>query len=242
MNRFVPSSLQWLLPSLLLCAASSLFGQSRFSISGPDSLAFRCTIDGEEITNRHVTSLTVAGITPGKKTIRVVFFNGTFIEQIIPLKNNFHSAYSISELKGNWRLNLSSESGYTPSEMSGLPETLAQVSVASPEIVDSVSNPGCPAPCSANDFERLKKELQDTRFQTARFEQMKAFCAANCLRVDQLRYLLAVLETEDQKLRLLEIVIGRIYDTERLSSIEDDFFLEKTKEKVRHMLGNVAAP
>ena len=65
---------------------------------------------------------------------------------------------------------------------------------------------------------------------------MKSKLTENCFRVDQIRYMLAQLALEDNKIKLLEVGKASIYDFDRASQIVDDFFLDRNKNKAKAIL------
>lgn len=65
---------------------------------------------------------------------------------------------------------------------------------------------------------------------------MTAFAEQNCIRVEQLRYMMAQLSTEDSKLKLLKTASVHVFDKSRLSLVQDDFFLEKNKVKAKEII------
>ena len=212
--------------------------QSRLTLSASDSLAFICSLDGKTVNSAALSSLTIPGIAPGKHQVKITFYNGSFHEQSLTLKDKMHYSYLFTENKGVWKFVISSEVSYQPAALTGLAITTdSTVVVETPvEVYDGTT--GCTAPCSAPEFDVLKRELENTFFEIKKLEKMKAFALTTCLRVDQLRYMLVQLEVEDNRLRLLELAVNSIYDTSRLPIVLDDFFLEKNKERARTIIAS----
>lgn len=220
---------------LALAAAAPACGQARLTLSAPDSLAFLCSIDGEEANRMRVTDLTLTGLEPGKHTVRMVFANSSSIEQQVTLRTLTHSTYQPAFLKGSWKLALASDAAYTPATPTGLPVEHSPDSA--PAAANVVEESGaCTQPLSPEEFEAVKAEMQAVRLQSVRLERLQALAGSRCLRADQLRFLMSLLELEDHKIRLLEAATGHVFDPRRLATLPDDFFLEKNRERVRTLL------
>lgn len=230
MNGIVPAIL------VLLFTPTMLAGQVRLTISAPDSLAFTLRINGEQVNTLALASCTVPGLSAGKLLVQLSFANGTTHEQSLTLKDRVHTSYALVESRDSWRLSISSEVAYTPAQATGLIATAAAPS-SDPAAKDvEIIEAGCPQPCSPEDFETLKRELGNTMFEMKKLEKMRSFAMLTCMRVDQLRYMLAQLEVEDSKLKLIEASKSNVYDTSRLELVLNDFFLEKNRERARTLL------
>lgn len=212
--------------------------QSRLTLTASDSLAFMCALDGKAVNSALLSSLTIPDIAAGKHQIKVTFSNGSSHEQLLTVKDKMHHSYLLSENKGVWKFVISSEASYQPAVLTGLSVAADSSLVAETpaEGYDGVT--GCSVPCSVPEFDMLKDEIRNTFFEIKKLEKMNSFALTNCLRMDQLRFMLAQLEVEDNRLRLLEAAVNSIYDTSRLPLVLDDFFLEKNKERARAIIAS----
>lgn len=231
------------LPVLLLILAmvihcGSTSAQARLTVEAPDTLAFRMKLDGQPINQALVSSLTLPSVASGKREIKLEFANETTFNQIIPLKDRIHYTFGFRPVKGAFRLQILSEVAYQPSSPTGLASAISETeNEEETVIIESIPEAGgCTDPISEWEFGSLKKEISTTTFDAKRFEKMRGFVVLSCVRVEQLRYMLAQLETEDHKLKLLQSAMGHVYDPSRLPSVLEEFFLEKNKEKAAMIL------
>jgi hypothetical protein len=223
---------------LLVLIAVVAHSQSRLTLSAPDSLAFRFALDGQEVSSALLSSLTLPGVPAGKRTIRMSFGDGSAHEQALTLKDRIHYTYEFRQTRAGWRLQILSEVAWTPSSPSGIAVSAASdsVSVLSETSETGGDEGGCTPPVSEARFEQLRTELSQIAFESRKLEAMRKFVLAECIRTDQLRYLLAQLSMEDYKLKLLEDARTRVFDPSRLARVLDDFYLEKNREKARLLL------
>ncbi len=221
-----------------------LFGQSKFNLKSPDSLAFLLMMTNTRVNNIPVVDITMGNLPSGNAVFNVVFPSHPeiIIEQAIELKPGGSSYFEVAKVKGKYKLALVSESISTPA---------APVGTASPPVMNiaefaldtaatqevKIESGSCDGVVNEIDFELLKNELAETVFEMRRFEKLKIYMGSHCLRADQVRYLLAQLNTEDLKIRLLEASMGHVFDPAKLTAIEEDIFLEKNKRRVREILG-----
>ena len=227
--------------------STGLMGQSKFNLKSPDSLAFLLTMTNTRVNNIPVLDITMGNLPSGNTVFKVVFptHPEITIEQAIELKPGGSSYFEVSKVKGTYKLALISESVLAPVSTAGT--TIPPVMDLSGIVVDTtavqevkIESGNCEGVVSEVDFELLKAELSETVFEMRRFEKLKIYMSSHCLRADQVRYLLAQLNTEDLKIRLLENGIDRVFDPAKLSAIEEDIFLEKNKRRVREILGAAA--
>lgn len=95
---------------------------------------------------------------------------------------------------------------------------------------------GCEGLCSDSDFRIFTDQLKGAIFESKKLESMKSFVSTHCISVDQLRFLMAQLELEDNRFKLLEAGLNQIYDRDFLKTVEEDFFLEKNKQRVKALI------
>lgn len=219
--------------------------QSKFSLKAPDSLAFLLTVGNTRVNNVPVVDLTMSNLPSGPSIFKATFaqYPELIIEQTIELKAGGAHYFEVARVKGKYKLALISESVTTPDlsvTTSSAPVLqLDSFGVDSTTVSVAVEKKGkCEGLVTEADFELLKSELQEMVFEVRRFEKLKSYIESHCLRAAQLRFLMAQLNTEDLKIRLLESGVNHVFDPEKLSAVEEDIFLEKNKRRVREILGS----
>ncbi|MFM9983904.1 MAG: DUF4476 domain-containing protein [Flavobacteriales bacterium] len=223
---------------------TSLFAQSKFNLRTPDSLAFLLSISNTRVNNIPVVDVTIGNLPSGITNFKVVFptHPEITIDQSIELKPGGSSFFEVAKVKGKYKLALVSESVTAPIIDAGtpVPTALNVAEFASDTLVVEevkIESGQCDGVVSEADFELLKGELRETVFEMRRYEKLKVYMSSHCLRAEQVRYLLAQLNTEDLKIRLFEISVDHVFDRAKLMVIEEDIFLEKNKRRVREILG-----
>jgi hypothetical protein len=227
----------------------STYAQSKLSVVAHDSLAFLLTLNGEKVNNIAVVDIALSGVAsgtasvllsvPGKEKISIV--------QELILKPGGAYFYEVARYKGKYKLQLISESISTPIELPvANSEAVAPANdmAAEPMVIEPMADStavsahlaGCYNIASGEDFEVLKQEVAKINFENKKYETMKEFTEAHCVRVDQLRYMMAQLSLEDNKLKLLKLASTNIYDKARLINASDDFFLEKNKLRAKEII------
>jgi len=235
-SHLLNQPMKYLMLLAALCAFVSTFAQSKLTLQANDSLAFRCSIDGNEVNSLPLSELTIPGLAPGKREILLSFANGTQHKQILTLKDKLDHHFELREVKGTWRFTLNSEVSFSPVPLNGLNSGEVSDSLVIVKVESYTGSVGCENPATESEFEALKRHIEATTFEMKKVEKMKNFLMLSCVRVDQLRYMLAILEIEDSKLKVLQAAQGHIFDTDHIQSVLDDFFLEKNKEKARSII------
>ena len=229
---------------LVFGTTTNLLAQSKFNLRTPDSLAFLLSISNTRVNNIPVVDVTIGNLPSGNTNFKVVFptHPEILIDQAIELKPGGASFFEVSKVKGKYKLALVSESVTAPIAEVGTPFPAAMniAEFASDTLVVEevkIESGQCEGVVSEGDFDQLKSELREMVFEMRRYEKLKVYMSTHCLRAEQVRYLLAQLNTEDLKIRLLEIGVDHVFDRSKLMVIEEDIFLEKNKRRVREILG-----
>lgn len=185
--------------------------------------------------------MTIEGVTDGKTTLKIQLAQTTTptVIQAVTLKPNSQVSYELKQVRGIYKIVPVSEVSLSVSATENTQKTDATsnaVIIDSAVVSRAPSNSQCPLPMDDVTFSSLKMTLSNTHFEIKRFEILHAVFPSHCVNVDQLRYMMARLEMEENKIKLLQSAMGHIYDPERLSTVEADFFLEKNKVRVREIL------
>lgn len=229
---------------MILVGALQSNAQTKFGVSAVDSMAFLLQLNGQQINQWPVVSMTLPNIASGKTNVSLTFPQRPDLKVTadFDFKPNSVVFYEVVKLKGKFKLQLVSESvSATPLAVTvqAQPSAPNAVEVAS-AMVDSVAvvleTGACENVTNTEEFESLKASLKDIAFENRRFEKMKLFVEGHCLKVDQLRYLMAQLNTEELKVKLLESGMGHVYDPQRLGAVEEDVFLERNKRRVKELV------
>jgi len=108
--------------------------------------------------------------------------------------------------------------------------------IASDSTSGSVAGTGCSPEVSAELYQEMIQAVKENFFESRKLELMKNFISQNCVRVEQLRFMMSNLSMEDNKIILLKASNGRISDVNNLKKVEEDFFLQKNKAWVVEIL------
>lgn len=228
--------------------AAPAAAQSKFSLKAPDTLAFLLSMGQMRVNVIPVVDITLSSLPSGSTSFNVTFpqHPEIVIDQQIELKPGGASYFEVARVKGKYKLALVSESVTAPADLPGAmpqpvmnPVDFALDTLTAPAVVEEAGS--CAGPVSESEFDLIKAELRETVFEVRRFEKLKVYAETHCLRAEQVRYLMAQLNTEDLKIRLLESSIGHVFDPAKLQPVEEDIFLEKNKRRVREILGAAAS-
>jgi hypothetical protein len=235
--------------SLFTLLSVCVDAQSKLSVVAQDSLAFLLTLNGQKVNNIAVVDVALVGVASGTASVQLSVPGKekiSIIQELI-LKPGGAYSYEVLRYKGKYKLQMISESISTASVTADAQTEVASSSTAAldvpavPEqIVDSAAVATHAADChnlaSVEDFEVLKLEVAKINFENKKFEVLKKFTEAHCVRVDQLRYMMAQLSLEDNKLKLLKLASANIHDKARLITVSEDFFLEKNKKMAKEIV------
>lgn len=234
---------------LLLTAflvSTLLSSQTRVSIKAPDSLAFVVYVNDQKVNNIPCLSITFDQSEFGKINFKTEFpgHEKSNFTQSLSLKKNSSTFYEIEKYKGSMKLALKSESALEVSITSaantasiGSQEITSDIpAIASDSTSGSVAGTGCSPEVSAELYQEMIQAVKENFFESRKLELMKNFISQNCVRVEQLRFMMSNLSMEDNKIILLKASNGRISDVNNLKKVEEDFFLQKNKAWVVEIL------
>lgn len=212
--------------------------QTKVAFHAPDSMTFILIIQDTPINTVHASDITLIWPVTGKTKVKMDFLNPamTDFEQFVEFKPAMFQEFEIRKVKNKMQYFTVAESPFalmaapvsTDSTMSEMP--------AVPVSAEYAGQTNCQSPISDVDFQSLKNELHALNFEVKKYEFLKSKLTENCFRVDQIRYMLAQLALEDNKIKLLEVGKASIYDFDRASQIVDDFFLDRNKNKAKAIL------
>jgi hypothetical protein len=194
-----------------------------------DSLAFILFINEEQIVNRPCTEISLDEVAAGKTNLQALLRNGTEINQTVVLKPNTHVFYELRQIKNNLKIVLSSE----------VSSTANSTSTAQPSATERAEEPtiiGCLDPVTTSEFDRMKLEVADRKFEEDKMKLMQSLIMNYCFEVSQIKELLAKLDLEDDKLQLLMSTKGHVHDLHHIAELSDVFLLQKNQEKAKNFL------
>jgi len=215
------------------------FSQTKLSISAADSLAFQLSINNQKINTIGCSDMTLIPVTSGKTLLKVEFSNPLIpaFEQSVELKPLMFQQFEIRRPKNKFLLFQIAESKIADSLNVLLnPATTDLDDVTPIEEERYVGVKKCEEPMTTEEFNALKKNLESQTFEFKKFELLKDAFSIQCVTVEQLRYAITKLELEDNKVKIVELSKDNIYDFDRASSIAEDFFLERNKNKVKSLV------
>lgn len=225
------STVKTLLAFFVILPAQSLLAQVKLTVFAADSLPFVLYVQNEQINLKPVTEITLTALPAGKTSIKALVqgTSSASAEQVVSLKPQTQVSYEVKLVKTAWKIVPVSEAAWIP-----VAEKMATDSaMVAPPVVETSSNSRCTEAISAEAMNALKSKIADQHFEAKKLELMKREIGGNCIKVDQLLYLLSLLEIEDNKLNLAESLIPQAFDTQRLNLLESAFFLDKNKVRIR---------
>jgi hypothetical protein len=213
---------------LLVCFfMQAATAQVKVTVRAQDSLAFIAYFQEEKINNRPVSAVTMAGLKAGKNVVRLSF--GTLqteeVEQIFTWKDRTELVYEIREVKGVKRIVPVSESPYSPPLAATADTLIAPLEDAVPIAT------GCLEPLSTLVFEEWKERIQSQPFEARKLDVMSGMLSVSCVKVNQLAWMLQILEMEENKLRLLEQARSHVFDLNNTPLLVSQFYLAKYRER-----------
>lgn len=213
------------------------YAQSKISIRATDSLAFYLSINNAKANAMSCADITLLPVTSGKTTLKIDFANPQIagFEQVVELKPLAFQEFEIRKPKNKFLLFQVAESKIADS-LNVILRTNPIDSVASiqkDEIYLGAKK--CDMPMNSEEFNALKRSLENQQFEYKKLEILKSTLALQCITVEQLRFVITKLELEDNKVKIVELSKDNIFDFDRAASIADDFFLERNKNKVKSL-------
>jgi hypothetical protein len=225
---------------LLICFSFGLkaTSQTKVAFHAPDSMSFVLIIQDTPINNTHATDITLIWPTPGKTKVKMDFLNPelTDFEQIVEFKPLMFQEFEMRKVKNKMQYFTVAESPFSPLVSAAPIDSLIAEMPAVASAPEYAGQSNCQSPISDVDFQTLKNELHALNFEVKKYEFLKSKLTENCFRVDQIRYMLAQLALEDNKIKLLEVGKASIYDFDHAHQIVDDFFLDRNKNKAKAIL------
>lgn len=225
---------------ILLCISFGLkaTSQTKVAFHAPDSMSFVLIIQETPINSLHATDITLIWPMPGKTKVKMDFLNPEMpdFEQFVEFKPLMFQEFEMRMVKNKMQYFTVAESPFTPVVSITPTDTVAAAMPAASAPAEYAGNSKCTSPISDVDFQTLKNELHALNFEVKKYEFLKSKLTENCFRVDQIRYMLAQLALEDNKIKLLEVGKASIYDFDRANQIVDDFFLDRNKNKAKAIL------
>lgn len=211
-----------------------LSAQVKLTVYAADSIPFVLHVQGEQINLKPVNEISFSGVPAGKTSIKAVLSGNVpaTAEQTVILKPQTQVTYEVKMVKSSWKIVPVSEAAWVPVAE----KTISDSATVAAPVEETSGNARCTEALSQDALNTLKTKIADQHFEAKKLEIMKREVGASCLKVDQLMYLLSMLEIEDNKLNLAESFLPQVFDPQRLQTLETAFFLDKNKAKIRQSI------
>lgn len=215
---------------------NGLYGQCRITVEAPDSLAFLLSVNDQQVNQVPVLAITFNQPTAGKLNFKADFPSRPELSfsQVLNVKKDAGVAYSIERSKGALKFVLKSEIVVAISA-DVLPNQ-NQLPTAIDSTQSEIRHSGCYPLADDADYRQMHSVVDEQHFEAKKLSTMTAFVGTSCIRVDQLQYMMSKLSQEDNKLSLLVASKDRIYDSENIRSVLEEFFLERNKAKAADII------
>jgi hypothetical protein len=223
------STVKTLLAFFVLLPAQSLLAQVKLTVFAADSLPFVLYVQNEQINLKPVTEITLTALPAGKTSIKALVLGTASAEQVVNLKPQTQVSYEVKLVKTAWKIVPVSEAAWIPV----IEKTMSDSAFVATPVAETSTNARCTEAWNTDAMNLLKTKIADQHFEAKKLELMKREIGGNCIKVDQLLYLLSLLEIEDNKLSLAESLIPQAFDPQRLNLLESAFFLDKNKVRIR---------
>lgn len=232
--------------------------QARLNIKAADSLDFILTLNNNPVNHFPCLSIMLDKLSAGKHNVKVLVPSHPeiVVDQVLTLKKNTTTFLELEKNKGVFKLVMKSESSLPVSNNVTLnqpfngnqnnPLEANQVSSSNAvapttvttqmQIEDSVYTGKCGMPADPAVYDAMIAEVDKQFFETKKMDLMKGYLAQNCVRVEQLRFMMTKFSQEDNKIELLKASTKRVIDTENLRKVESDFFLERNKARANQII------
>jgi chaperonin cofactor prefoldin len=243
--------MKYLLCFFIGLASLTASAQCKLTFLAHDSLAFLVSINNEKINNVPAVNITLANHAAGLALVQmsVPSNNKISVAQELNLKPGGSYAYELMKFKGKYRLQLVSES----MSIIEIAPVVELTEPASQQLLEAMSVDSTLVNVVLNDsslttrnqantaeMEALKAEISKINFEHKKLDALQKFTETHHLKVDQLSYLMAQLNLEDNKLKLLQTASENIIDKTNMNRLIGDFLLEKNKSKAKDIIN--AAP
>ena len=223
---------------VLGCFIAALTGlrasaQCRISIESPDSLPFLFSVNDLIVNQVPVLSITLDQAASGKMNFKAEFparpeLNFT---QVMTVKKNAFVNYSIERNKGTLKFILTSES-----EIS-FPFLVVSADEQPSTDTLSTRHTGCFPVADDAAYQDMLMLADAQHFESKKLSILSGFASSQCIRIEQLRFMMNKLTQEDNKLALLIASKDHIYDPEQAQQLLNEFFLAKNKTKAGEIIG-----
>jgi hypothetical protein len=117
----------------------------------------------------------------------------------------------------------------TTTEQQG--NTSVQVSTETATEVDNSGDAGC-NPMSASDFKSATNSIGAKTFEDSKITLAKQIIKSNCLRADQIKEIMAIMEYEDSRLTVAKFAYQYCYDPNNYYKVNDSFEYELTIDEL----------
>jgi hypothetical protein len=207
--------------------------QCRISIESPDSLPFLFSVNDLVVNQVPVLSITLDQASAGKINFKADFPSRAELNfsQVMTIKKNAFVSYSIERNKGTLKFILTGES-----EIS-FPFLDISASEQSSADAPSERHSGCFPVADDAAYQEMLLLADVQHFESKKLSILSEFASTQCIRIEQLRFMMNKLTQEDNKLALLIASKDHIFDPEQAQQLLNEFFLAKNKAKATEIIG-----
>lgn len=207
--------------------------QCRISIESPDSLPFLFSVNDLVVNQVPILSITLDQASAGKINFKADFPSRPELNfsQVMTIKKNAFVSYSIERNKGTLKFMLTGES-----EIS-FPFLDLSAGEQSTADAPSERHSGCFPVADDAAYQEMLLLADAQHFESKKLSILSDFASTQCIRIEQLRFMMNKLTQEDNKLALLIASRDHIFDPEQAQQLLNEFFLAKNKAKATEIIG-----
>ncbi len=211
----------------VLCAITDVFSQMRVDLKSP--IPFVLKVNGHAMNLHPVHRLGFDWETKDKKfQVMTILADGDSIFQTLSYKSGFKQDFDLQRVKNVWKWQLVGENSWVL-------DSTEWTAVVSLDPVYSGSK-NCQTPMSDVQWAVFFKEVHSNPMSSQKMKTISMLSKGTCCTVEQWMKVFGEFELEDDKLALLDIIKGSIYDWDHRLELLSQFLIERNRNKANQLL------
>lgn len=203
------------------------YSQMRMDLKAAN--AFVLKVNGHPLNVHPVHRLGFDWETKEKKFQLVTLLtNGDSIVQSMMYKNGFKQDFELQQIKNVWKWQLVGENTWEANES----DTAAVVALD--PVYSGLKN--CQSPMNEDQWGVFLKEVQSAPMTDQKLKIISMLSQGACCTVEQWMMIFLDIELDDDKLTLLNIIKGSIYDWDHRMDLTGQFLIERNRNKAIQLL------
>jgi hypothetical protein len=221
-------SSRWLLLSFMSgLLTNSMQGQMRVDLKA--AVPFVLKVNGHVMNVHPVHRLGFDWETKDKKfQLTTMLTDGDSIVQSLNYKSGFNQDFELQQVKNTWKWQLIGENTWV------LDSTQSSVVVSLDPIYLGSKN--CQSPMHEDQWSVFYSEIRSNPMSAQKLRTIAMLSKGTCCTVEQWGKVFGEFELEDDKLALLDLIKGSIYDWDHRLNLMNQFLIERNRNKAVQLL------